>query len=102
MLLESDEPLSAVVRRYPRYSIVKDKLDRPDASLDSVYTALGEAFPDAERDMQDGLRLAWPDRWVHVRPSGTEPIVRVIAEAPTEQEARDLVARSRVPLDALR
>jgi phosphomannomutase len=39
---------------------------------------------------------------VHVRPSGTEPIVRVIAEAPSDDEAQDLVARSRVPLDALR
>jgi phosphomannomutase len=102
MLLESDEPLSAVVRRYPRYSIVKDKLDRPDAPLDSVYAALREEFSDAEVDTQDGLRLGWPDRWVHVRPSGTEPIVRVIAEAPSEPEARELVARSRVPLDALR
>jgi phosphomannomutase len=37
-----------------------------------------------------------------VRPSGTEPIVRVIAEAPTEAAARELVSRSRVPLDALR
>jgi phosphomannomutase len=102
MLLESDEPLSAVVRRYPKYSIVKDKLDRPDAPLDSVYAALRQEFSDAEVDTQDGLRLAWPDRWVHVRPSGTEPIVRVIAEAPSEPEARELVARSRVPLDALR
>jgi phosphomannomutase len=51
--------------------------------------------------MQDGLRLAWSDRWVHVRPSGTEPIVRVIAEAPDEAQARELVRRSREPLDAL-
>ena len=56
---------------------------------------------DAEADTQDGLRLAWPDRWVHVRPSGTEPIVRVIAEAPTAADAHSLIARSRVPLDAL-
>ena len=63
--------------------IVKDKLDRPNASLDAVYDALRTAFPDAAADTQDGLRLSWPDRWVHVRPSGTEPIVRVIAEAPT-------------------
>ena len=86
---------------HPRYTIVKDKLDRPDASLTTVYDALRGAFPDASADSQDGLRLAWSDRWVHVRPSGTEPIVRVIAEAPTAAEAKDLVARSRVPLDAL-
>ena len=60
-----------------------------------------EAFSDAESDTQDGLRLEWSDRWVHVRPSGTEPIVRVIAEAPTAAEAADLIARCRVPLDAL-
>jgi phosphomannomutase len=89
------------VAEVPRYVIVKDKLDRPNASLDAVYDALRSAFPGAEADMQDGLRLSWPDRWVHVRPSGTEPIVRVIAEAPTDREAIELVRRSREPLDAL-
>lgn len=102
MLLESGEPLSRVIERYPKYHIVKDKLERPDAPLDSVYAALEAEFPEAEADVQDGLRLAWPDRWVHVRPSGTEPIVRVIAEAPSEQQARELVTRSRTPLEALR
>ena len=101
LLLEERRPLSAVVNDHPRYVIVKDKLDRPDAPLDAVYAALTAEFPDAERDTQDGLRLAWPDRWVHVRPSGTEPIVRVIAEAPTRAAADELVARSRVPLDRL-
>jgi phosphomannomutase len=101
LLLEEGRPLSALVADHPRYVIVKDKLDRPQAPLGSVYDALRGAFPEAESDMQDGLRLAWPDRWVHVRPSGTEPIVRVIAEAPTEADARALVERSRVPLDAL-
>jgi len=102
LLVEEGRPLSAIVRDHPSYVIVKDKLDRPDASLDTVYDALRRAFPGAEADTQDGLRLAWPDRWVHVRPSGTEPIVRVIAEAPTAADARELVARSRVPLDALK
>ena len=63
---------------------------------------LKKAFPTAEADTQDGLRLSWADRWVHVRPSGTEPIVRVIAEAPTNEGAHELVRRSREPLDALR
>ena len=80
---------------------MKDKLDRPKASLDSVYATLKKVFADAEADPQDGLRLSWKDRWLHVRPSGTEPIVRVIAEAPTEQDARALVQRAREPLEKL-
>jgi phosphomannomutase len=101
LLVDEGKTLGGIVARFPLYRIVKDKLDRPDGSLDAVYESIREAFPDAEVDLQDGLRLSWPDRWVHVRPSGTEPIVRVIAEAPTEDEARDLIARCRLPLDAL-
>ena len=101
LLLEEARPLSQIVASLPRYVIVKDKLPRPQASLDAVYGALQTAFAGATVDTQDGLRLAWPDRWVHIRPSGTEPIVRVIAEAPDEAGARELVRRSRAPLDAL-
>ena len=101
LMLEDAKPLSAIVGALPRYVIVKDKLDRPEASLDAVYAALRGAFPDAAVDVQDGLRLSWSDRWVHVRPSGTEPIVRVIAEAPTDAAARELVRKAREPLDAL-
>ena len=102
LLLEEGKKLSEIVASYPRYSIVKDKLDRPSAPLDTVYASLKRAFPDAGVDTQDGLRLTWADRWVHVRPSGTEPIVRVIAEAPTVDEARALIAKSREPLDKLK
>lgn len=98
LMLEEGAPLSALVAAHPRYVIVKDKLDRPNVSLDAVYAALRTAFPDAVADTQDGLRLDWPDRWVHLRPSGTEPIVRVIAEAPTDVEARVLIAQARKPL----
>jgi phosphomannomutase len=101
LLLEENRPLSEVVADFPRYVIVKEKLDRPNASLGSVYEVLRSAFPDAQADTQDGLRLAWDDRWVHVRPSGTEPIVRVIAEARSEELARELIARSRQPLEGL-
>jgi len=101
LLHEEGKPLSKIVASYPRYVIVKDKLDRPSAPLDTVYEALRKAFPDAEVDTQDGLRLSWPDRWVHIRPSGTEPIVRVIAEAPTADEAEKLVSDCRQPVEAL-
>jgi phosphomannomutase len=101
LLSATGEPLSEIVARYPRYSIVKDKLNRPNGSLDAAYKALTSAFADAAVDRQDGLRFSWADRWVHIRPSGTEPIVRVIAEARSEADARALVSRSRAPLDAL-
>jgi phosphomannomutase len=102
LLLEENKSLSEIVASYPRYSIVKDKLDRPAAPLDAVYASLKKVFADAEVDTQDGLRLTWADRWVHVRPSGTEPIVRVIAEAPTVKEATALIAKCREPLDKLK
>jgi phosphomannomutase len=101
LMLEEARPLSALIAERPRYVIVKDKLDRPEAPLDAVYVALRAAFPDAVADTQDGLRLDWPDRWVHLRPSGTEPIVRVIAEGPTELDARTLIMQARAPLSAL-
>lgn len=101
LLASEGKPLSEIVAGYPRYSIVKDKLDRPAVPLDGVYDALKKAFPDATPDTQDGLRLAWADRWVHVRPSGTEPIVRVIAEAPDEAGARHMILEARTLLDRL-
>jgi phosphomannomutase len=101
LLATEGKPLSQVVAGYPRYSIVKDKLDRPNVPLDGVYEALRKAFPDAAADTQDGLRLEWADRWVHVRPSGTEPIVRVIAEAPDEAGARHMILEARALLDRL-
>jgi phosphomannomutase len=101
LMLEEARPLSAVRNDMPRYVIVKDKLERPNVSLEAVYRALTSAFPSATADTQDGLRLDWSDRWVHLRPSGTEPIVRVIAEAPTEADARHLIAQARGPLDEL-
>jgi phosphomannomutase len=99
LMLEEGRPIARIAGDLPKYFIVKDKLDRPNGKLDAVYEALRTAFPDAEADTQDGLRLSWTDRWVHIRPSGTEPIVRVIAEAPTADGALELVRKSRLPLD---
>jgi phosphomannomutase len=82
--------VSGLVAQQPRYRIVKSKAPRGN-DLTPVYARLRERFSDAAVDLRDGLRLAWSDRWVHVRPSGTEPIVRFIAEAPTAAEAEALV-----------
>jgi phosphomannomutase len=86
--------VSELVASAPRYTIVKAKAPR-GARLEAVYGALQQSFPDAEVDTQDGLRLAWPDRWLHVRPSGTEPIIRLIAEAPSSADAERLIEEGR-------
>jgi phosphomannomutase len=89
-------PVSAVVDSAPRYTIVKAKIPRPPGTLEAAYGALAAAVPGATTDRQDGLRLSTSDRWVHLRPSGTEPVVRIIAEAPTRELAEALVERGRV------
>ena len=93
-LARTGRPVSALVAAAPRYTIVKAKLPRGPA-LEPVYTALRRRYADAAADAQDGLRLAWRDRWLHVRPSNTEPIIRLIAEAPTRAEAERLVDEGR-------
>jgi phosphomannomutase len=90
LLLESGLSVAGLVGSSARYRIVKAKAPRR-ADLNPAYRALRERFTDAAADERDGLRLAWADRWFHLRPSGTEPIVRFIAEAPTEAEAEALV-----------
>jgi phosphomannomutase len=86
--------VSKLVDSSPRYTIVKAKGSR-GPELRPLYDRLRRRFAEAEADERDGLRLSWPDRWLHVRPSGTEPIVRLIAEAPTAAAAEALVATAR-------
>jgi phosphomannomutase len=94
-LAREGSTVGELVAAHPRYVIVKAKAPRADAELGSIYQALTERFRDADRDTVDGLRLAWSDRWVHVRPSGTEPIVRIIAEAPRRADADALLEACR-------
>jgi phosphomannomutase len=98
LLAKTGATLSQLVAESPRYTIVKAKASR-GSDLRLLYDRLRSRFPDAVVDERDGLRLAWPDRWLHVRPSGTEPILRLIAEAPTEADAQALVAVGREHLD---
>jgi phosphomannomutase len=98
LLARTGVTLSRLVAESPRYTIVKAKAPR-GSDLHLLYARLRGRFPNAAADERDGLRLAWPDRWLHVRPSGTEPIVRLIAEAPTQADAEELVAAGRELLD---
>src|SRR5262249_42155672 len=98
LLARARATVSELVARAPQYTIVKAKLERGMRNAESmakVYAALRARFEDASVDTQDGLRLAWSDRWLHVRPSGTEPIIRLIAEAPSGAAAERLIEEGR-------
>jgi phosphomannomutase len=97
LLLEDGRSLDALVADHAGYTIVKDKLPRAAASLDAAYRTLEAQLGAPYADRQDGLRLDWPEerRWLHLRASGTEPILRIIAEAPSAEAARDLITRAR-------
>ena len=97
LLARVGRPVSEIVSAHPRYVIVKGKVPRgnKEAALDRVYQALRSKFPDAVVNTDDGLRLAWSDRWLHVRPSNTEPIIRLIAEGPSGALAEQLVEEGR-------
>jgi len=103
LLLETGETVEALVGKRRPYVIVKDKLPRGTGELDATYAALETELAAPEADRQDGLRLAWPGeaKWLHFRASGTEPILRIIAEAPTAEGARSLVDQARETLSAV-
>ena len=82
--------VAELVDELPRYEICKTKISLERDKLDAAFTALCNHFADAATDRMDGLRLDWPGRWLLVRPSNTEPIVRAIAEAATAEEATRL------------
>ncbi len=90
LMAETQQKLSQLVAGLPSYAIVKDKVEMPLDRLPQLNTALQSRWPDARANTLDGLRLDWADRWIHVRPSNTEPIVRIIAEAPQTADAQRL------------
>lgn len=94
LLSRTGASIGGLVAARQRYTIVKAKVERgPD--VEAAYQTLMRRFPDAAPDHQDGLRLAWADRWLHVRPSGTEPIVRLIAEGPDREATETLIDAAR-------
>ena len=86
--------LSAWADSLPTYTIIKDKLTCEASRVEAACTALRATFADATATAGDGLRLDWPNRWVQVRASNTEPILRVIAEAPSPGAAKNLCAEA--------
>ncbi len=92
MLAERNEPLSQLQARLPQYVMVKERIDLPfDADARSLVNRLAAQHAGDRIDRTDGLRFLYDHAWVHIRASNTEPIIRVMAEARSEAEARERV-----------
>lgn len=81
-LAASGKHISTLRKTYPEYHMAKSKLERsPDIDLDKVFTALQEKYHRERINTEDGLKIDFEDGWVHLRPSNTEPIIRVYSES---------------------
>jgi|Deesub1362A_J573_1020465.scaffolds.fasta_scaffold00216_30 phosphomannomutase/phosphoglucomutase len=85
MIVESD--LSSLVSDMPSYYMIKEKI--PCENRNKVMEELKNRFPDG--DFTDGVRLNFEDGWVLIRPSGTEPLIRIFAESMDKNRAKDLL-----------
>ncbi len=92
LMAETGKSISQLVASLPRYEIMKTKFTCKREDADRAVAALVKAFSTEKVDLQDGIRIDWPDSWVHARPSNTEPIMRIIAEAPTKAVAEEKIA----------
>lgn len=90
-LAKSGKTMSELRAGYPEYYMAKQKIELvPDLDVDGILAAIAERYSNEELSTIDGVKITWSDRWVHLRKSNTEPIVRIYTEAPSVDEATRL------------
>ena len=99
LMTATGKSISQLVKELPRYQIIKTKFDCRREDAERAVEALKQHFISERTDTQDGIRIDWPDSWVHARPSNTEPIMRIIAEAPDKAAAEQRIAAVREVVD---
>jgi phosphomannomutase len=101
LMASSGRTISQLVAEIPRYEIVKTKFECRREDANRAVEALKKHFASEKVDTQDGIRIDWLRAWVHARPSNTEPIMRIIAEAPDRGEAEGRIGEVRGVVDGV-
>jgi len=102
LLAEHGGSLSELKASLPQYAICKGKIELGNMSPDAVLSKIRAASDShGKANTDDGLRIDFPEYWVHLRKSNTEPILRIIAEAKTPKEAEDVVQRFRKDVEQI-
>ena len=90
-LAKSGKSVSALRASYPSYYMSKQKVDlTPETNIDEILLSIKENYKNEDINEIDGVKIEFKDRWVHLRKSNTEPIIRIYSEAPSIEEAAQL------------
>jgi phosphomannomutase len=97
-LAQTLDSLSKIMESLPHFVMIKDKLELKSQNVclpepTAIFDKAKVLFKDAEMNTVDGLKFIWDNKWMHLRASNTEPIIRLYAEAPTESEAKILIKK---------
>ncbi len=90
LVAESGHSISQLRASLPHYYFAKGKLEVPASRLDDIMARVPQLFAGMEIDTQDGIKATAPDHWIHVRKSGTEPIIRVYVESDSQARSDEI------------
>lgn len=103
LLAKSGKKVSELKKTYPQYQIAKNKIQlTPDIDVDAILLAVKEKFADCDITDIDGVKIDFPDSWVHLRKSNTEPIIRIYSEAETMEKADRLAEEIKQVINSLK
>lgn len=101
-MAKSGKKCSDIRKQYPAYTISKNKIElQAGMNVPEIMKKIAVKYSDNEVNTIDGVKIDFPDGWVHLRPSNTEPIIRVYAEAQDEAYASSLASRIMTDIKAL-
>lgn len=99
LLIKENKTISEIVNSFPVYFMKKEKYSIGN-NLNEIYQKLKDNFKEVEMDEQDGIRFDFRDKsWIHIRPSNTEPIIRIFGEAKNEERIDSLLNEVKLLLD---
>jgi len=100
-LAQSRNKVSVLKSKYPFYYIDKQKMELAGIDVDAILKAVKEKFANEKISDIDGVKIDFPKKWVHLRKSNTEPIIRIYSEASTKTEAESLTAEIKQVISSL-
>lgn len=89
-LAKSNKKVSGLASELPSYEMIKGKFECPFSKASDALENIKLAYKGEKIDTADGVKIIWPQKWIHIRSSNTEPIIRVIAEGATKKEVAEL------------